>query len=739
MWESIKRSLLGKKTLPAFLFLTIFGLLFSIVSVQASESPTIVLPASFINLNNSTNFSFSGVAEDVDSVLSFLIDDSNDATSPVAGTTTIDVSGNYSVGGLDLSSLDDGVISIAASSTESTDSLTTITKDTVIPVISFISPTPANGIYGSSTSATISVDAGEALSGATLQIGLANGGLESGNLDYWTTTGTAPWIVDTQANFITGSPSEGTYLARSGSLNGQVGVDSILERDITVAVTSTLSFKWMDSSLCGLDDSSDLDDNGVIFYLDGTKIDKLCGSHQFWQTESVTLAPGSHNLMWRYYRSDASNSGWERAWLDDIVIDNNYSVSLTAMSISASQATVNYSGFSSGDNEYRVVATDLAGNVAKSSDRHFLVDALAPVISLVGSSTIDMYQTDSYQEAGATAVDGRDGDLTSQINITNPVTTSTAGTYTIVYRVADTLGNVGVATRTVNVIDNIAPIVSGVVSGTTYNHSVAPTFNEGLALLNSQPFVSGSAISGNGSYALVVADPAHNTTTISFVISVSSGGGGGGGGGSTFTPVTSSTDSTPSVPAETVDVPPVPQILGVKIYGDGTLIKSPQGRIYILVNNGHKRYISTLVELQKYKKQKIYNVSETDLAQYPDYVPGGQVLSVKIYANGSLIKSSSSKVYLVTYGMKQLLTAKQLKSSTYKKKKINSLADEELALYPDYMGNNSLIKGSTSKIYTISNGNRKTISSTKELKNKKYRGQKVKTISDDQLNLYPLI
>jgi hypothetical protein len=57
-----------------------------------------------------------------------------------------------------------------------------------------------------------------------------------------------------------------------------------------------------------------------------------------------------------------------------------------------------------------------------------------------------------YSDAGATASDAEEGDITSRIVVTNPVNTTVLGTYTITYAVSDFAGNAAVPiTRTVNV------------------------------------------------------------------------------------------------------------------------------------------------------------------------------------------------------------------------------------------------------------------------------------------------
>lgn len=67
---------------------------------------------------------------------------------------------------------------------------------------------------------------------------------------------------------------------------------------------------------------------------------------------------------------------------------------------------------------------------------------------------------------GTTADDNADGNLTSEIKIEGTVNVYKAGTYILIYSVTDSSGNKAVAERTVMVVDNLAPTISGV--GTIY-------------------------------------------------------------------------------------------------------------------------------------------------------------------------------------------------------------------------------------------------------------------------------
>lgn len=121
-------------------------------------------------------------------------------------------------------------------------------------------------------------------------------------------------------------------------------------------------------------------------------------------------------------------------------------------------------------------------------------DTTAPTITLNGSATTYSSLNAAYTDAGATADDDKDGDLTSSISVTGSVNKDLAGTYTLKYTVSDAAGNEGTASRTVivrndayawagnyNVSDSIVgdavyPYTQTVATSTTINNRV--TFNK---------------------------------------------------------------------------------------------------------------------------------------------------------------------------------------------------------------------------------------------------------------------
>ncbi len=81
-----------------------------------------------------------------------------------------------------------------------------------------------------------------------------------------------------------------------------------------------------------------------------------------------------------------------------------------------------------------------------------VADITPPVITLLGTNPINETQNTPYIDAGATAFDNIDGDITINILTNNNVNISLVGTYSVNYTVSDAAGNIATVTRTVNVV-----------------------------------------------------------------------------------------------------------------------------------------------------------------------------------------------------------------------------------------------------------------------------------------------
>jgi Bacterial surface protein, Ig-like domain len=169
-------------------------------------------------------------------------------------------------------------------------------------------------------------------------------------------------------------------------------------------------------------------------------------------------------------------------------------------------------------------ASDSQGNPAATVTRTVIVaDITAPVITLNGATTVNHEQGTVYNDAGATASDNIDLDISSNIVVTGNVAINNAGTYVLNYNVTDSSGNAATTiTRTVVVADTIAPVLTllgsssvNVEQGTSYTDAGAAASDSADGSLTSSIVVSGDTVDANtaGTYLIRydVADAAGNS------------------------------------------------------------------------------------------------------------------------------------------------------------------------------------------------------------------------------------
>ncbi len=93
------------------------------------------------------------------------------------------------------------------------------------------------------------------------------------------------------------------------------------------------------------------------------------------------------------------------------------------------------------------------------------LDLVPPVITILGDNPINLSVGELYLDEGATAEDDLDGDITHNIVVTGTVNLNAPGVYTITYSVSDNAGNSATEIRTVNVIDDVAPVITFEANG----------------------------------------------------------------------------------------------------------------------------------------------------------------------------------------------------------------------------------------------------------------------------------
>jgi len=121
-------------------------------------------------------------------------------------------------------------------------------------------------------------------------------------------------------------------------------------------------------------------------------------------------------------------------------------------------------------------------------------DTTPPVITVTGDNPVTVTQGATYRDAGATAVDDVDGDIS--VTTISTVDMATVGTYTVTYTATDAAGNRSTATRIVNVVAQTTRSIRGVVRN----------FATGFGLPGLTAAFGGQSVrtNANGAYTLPV-------------------------------------------------------------------------------------------------------------------------------------------------------------------------------------------------------------------------------------------
>ena len=147
-----------------------------------------------------------------------------------------------------------------------------------------------------------------------------------------------------------------------------------------------------------------------------------------------------------------------------VLVSVNGSAAVNA-SVSGNTWSVAWNGYlADGTHNVQATAKNAAGNsVSDTTTNELVIDRTAPVVSLLGASSMSLTTGSTFSDPGATAADAREGNVTARIVKSGSVNTAAAGAYTLTYSATDSLGNASaVVTRTVTVTggDTVKPVIA---------------------------------------------------------------------------------------------------------------------------------------------------------------------------------------------------------------------------------------------------------------------------------------
>lgn len=117
---------------------------------------------------------------------------------------------------------------------------------------------------------------------------------------------------------------------------------------------------------------------------------------------------------------------------------------------------------------------DRSGNETVVMRRIRYKDTTAPVVTIAGNLVVAVPVGQNYQEAGYTATDNLEGNITGFVKVSGNVDTQTPGTYILKYEVKDSFGNLGMAERIVCVYGEGDVVPNGKVIYLTFDDGPGP-------------------------------------------------------------------------------------------------------------------------------------------------------------------------------------------------------------------------------------------------------------------------
>ncbi|MFA6419970.1 MAG: ice-binding family protein [archaeon] len=348
---------------------------------------------------------------------------------------------------------------------------------------------------GDPNSVWIFSTAGKLTTGSTGNIILDNGA-QAKNV-YWRTAGLTAIAANTtfygnifaatQINLITGASVTGRLFALSDQVT--------LQTNTVTYPTATVKDITLTAENFNTNSGSDYNGATVGYRLDGTDAGKIVSAsiilydingNKIAENTSKSAAKVNNTLQGPQYSSaflvKAGTYSTSSTWN----FDANWIPKVNIVPTRVVITLIDQNGIS-------YIADNNTFAASEPSHRTWtsLFATVAPIITRIGDSNIKVDYNSTYSDAGATALDAADVNLTSLIVRVNPVNTLILGTYTVTYDVNDSSGNHAVqVNRTVNVVDRNVPVITltganpqTIEKGTSYSElgaTVTDNYSSGL-------------------------------------------------------------------------------------------------------------------------------------------------------------------------------------------------------------------------------------------------------------------
>ncbi|HEX9061618.1 MAG TPA: X2-like carbohydrate binding domain-containing protein, partial [Clostridia bacterium] len=195
------------------------------------------------------------------------------------------------------------------------------------------------------------------------------------------------------------------------------------------------------------------------------------------------------------------NQGGEYAFIwgnTPVITINPYDTKPTNKDITVTantdKGTLNQTSYTFTQNgSFTFTATDESGNTSSQTVTITNIDKTPPVITLKGNPIEYVTCGGIYVDAGAQAIDDRNGDISSLISVSGSVYTNIPSTYSVTYSVFDKAGNAAIpVSRTVIVMslsNSVTPLE------VTYDARKLPVFTATLCTVNKLTDIKNGSVS----------------------------------------------------------------------------------------------------------------------------------------------------------------------------------------------------------------------------------------------------
>lgn len=180
------------------------------------------------------------------------------------------------------------------------------------------------------------------------------------------------------------------------------------------------------------------------------------------------------------------------------------------------------------------------------------------------------------------------------------------------------------------------------------------------------------------------------------------------------------------------------------LYPDGTILKSYKSPEVFLIEDGKKKWITSSAALisNGYSWDNLTYVNSNELDMFER---GENIYARNLKPNGTLVRGSGPKVYVIESGQKRWITsAGAFISGGYEWENVLSISETELDSYADgpniaaqnLKPDGMLIKGSGSEVYLLEGGKKRWITSAKVFLSRQYKWEHIAIVPDIELASY---